>query len=57
VPADSKEKYTTIRQRPGLRDDRLRPPGSIKASDEILSDNGIRQRATDDLAAIWAKKK
>jgi S1-C subfamily serine protease len=54
---DSKEKYTTI-----LFDDRFSETivfdhqEVLKATDEILSDNGIRQRASDDLMAVWEKK-
>jgi hypothetical protein len=29
---------------------------ALRATDEILSDNGIRQQASDDLLAIWKKK-
>jgi len=29
----------------------------LKATDEILSDNGLRQQASDDLKSIWEKKK
>jgi hypothetical protein len=55
---DSKEKYTTI-----LFDDRasetivFNHQEALKATDEVLSDNGIREQASDDLAAIWSKKK
>jgi S1-C subfamily serine protease len=28
----------------------------LKATDDILSDNGIRQQASDDVAPIWTKK-
>jgi S1-C subfamily serine protease len=55
---DSKEKYTTI-----SFDDRASETivfdhqEALKATEEILSDNGIRQQASDDLAAIWAAKK
>ena len=30
---------------------------ALKATEEILSDNGIRERASDDLLSVWAKKK
>ncbi len=30
---------------------------ALKATDEILSDNGIREQASDDLTAVWTKKK
>ena len=55
---DSKEKYTTI-----SFDDRASETivfdhkEALNATEEILSDNGIRQQASDDLAAIWSKKK
>ncbi len=55
---DSKEKYTTI-----VFDDRASETivfdhqEALKATDDVLSDNGIRQQASDDLAAIWATKK
>jgi S1-C subfamily serine protease len=55
---DSKEKYTTI-----SFDDRASETivfdhqEALKATDDVLSDNGIRQQASDDLAAIWAAKK
>ncbi len=55
---DSKEKYTTI-----VFDDRASETivfdhqEALKATEEVLSDNGIRQQASDDLAAIWARKK
>src|SRR5262249_45497602 len=54
---DSKEKFTTI-----LFDDRasetivFNHKEALKATEEVLSDNGIRQQASDDLAAIWARK-
>jgi len=55
---DSKEKYTTI-----LFDDRASETivfdhqEALKATEEVLSDNGIRQPASEDLAAIWSQKK
>jgi S1-C subfamily serine protease len=55
---DSKEKYTTI-----TFDDRasetmvLDHQEALRATEEVLSDNGIRQQASDDLLAIWAAKK
>ena len=30
---------------------------ALKATDEILSDNGIREQASDDLICGWSKKK
>jgi S1-C subfamily serine protease len=55
---DSKQKYTTIRF-----DDRQSETivfdhqEALRATEEILSDNGIRQQCSDDLASVWAKKK
>jgi S1-C subfamily serine protease len=55
---DSKEKYTRI-----LFEDRASETivfdhqEALRATDDVLSDNGIRQQASDDLAAVWAKKK
>jgi hypothetical protein len=54
---DTKEKFTTIDF-----DDRFSETivfnhqEALKATDEILSDNGIRQQASDDLMAIWKKR-
>ena len=51
---DTKSKYTTI-----AFDDRFSETivfdhqEALKATDEILSDNGIRQQASDDLIAVW----
>ena len=58
VLRDSKEKYTTIRF-----DDKysetivFNHQDALKATEEILSDNGIREQASDDLASVWSKKK
>ena len=58
VLRDSKLKYTTI-----LFDDKFSETivfdhqEALKATDEILSDNGIREQASDDLDAVWTKKK
>jgi len=58
VLRDSKQKFTTIRF-----DDKhsetivFDHQQALKATDEILSDNGIREPASEDLAAVWAKKK
>lgn len=55
---NSKEKYTRI-----VFDDRASETivfdhqEALKATEDVLSDNGIRQQASDDLAAIWARKK
>ncbi len=54
---DTKDKYTSIEF-----DDRFSETivfdhqEALKATEEILSDNGIRQRASDDLMAVWDKK-
>ena len=55
---DSKEKYTVIRF-----DDKFSETiifnhqEALKATEEILSDNGVRQQGSDDLIAVWSKKK
>jgi S1-C subfamily serine protease len=55
---DSKEKYTTI-----SFDDRASETmvfdhkEALAATEEVLSDNGIRERASDDLMAVWTAKK
>jgi S1-C subfamily serine protease len=51
---DSKEKYTTI-----SFDDRASETmvfdhqEALRATEEVLSDNGIRQQASDDLLGVW----
>ena len=54
---DSKEKYIAItfddRNSETLVFDRLE---TLKATDEILSDNSVRQQASEDIAPIWSKK-
>jgi hypothetical protein len=58
VLRDSKEKFTTI-----SFDDKFSETivfnhqDVLKATDEILSDNGIREQASEDLSAVWSKKK
>jgi S1-C subfamily serine protease len=55
---DSKQKYTTI-----LFDDKFSETivfdhqEALRATDDVLSDNGIREQASDDLISVWAKKK
>jgi S1-C subfamily serine protease len=55
---DSKEKYTTI-----SFDDKasetmvFNHKDALDATEEVLSDNGIRERASDDLLSIWSGKK
>jgi S1-C subfamily serine protease len=54
---DSKEKYITItfddKNSETIVFDRLE---TLKATDEILSDNSVRQQASEDIAPIWSKK-
>jgi hypothetical protein len=55
---DSKEKFTTI----GFADRYsetivFNHKEALQATEEILSDNGIRELASDDLASVWSKKK
>ena len=58
VLRDSNQKFTVIRF-----DDKasetivFNHQEALKATEEILSDNGIRERASDDLLSVWAKKK
>ncbi len=58
VLRDSKEKFTRI-----SFDDKFSETmvfdhqDALKATDEILSDNGIREQASEDLSAVWSKKK
>jgi S1-C subfamily serine protease len=55
---DSKDKFTRI-----VFDDKFSETivfdhqEALKATDEILSDNGIREQASDELTAVWSKKK
>ena len=54
---DSKDKYTTItfddRNSETLVFDRLE---TLKATDDILSDNSVRQQASEDITPVWTKK-
>ena len=58
VLRDSHQKFTTIRF-----DDKasetivFNHQEVLKATEEILSDNGIRQQASDDLSSVWSRKK
>ena len=58
VLRDSKEKFTTI-----VFNDKFSETivfnhqDALKITDEILSDNGIREQASEDLTAVWSKKK
>jgi S1-C subfamily serine protease len=55
---DSKQKFTTIRF-----DDKFSETivfdhqEALRATDDVLSDNGIRQQSSDDLTSVWTKKK
>jgi S1-C subfamily serine protease len=55
---DTKEKFTTI-----SFDDKASETivfdhkAALSATEDVLSDNGIRQRASDDVTAVWDKKK
>jgi S1-C subfamily serine protease len=55
---DTKEKYTTI-----AFNDRFSETivfdhhEALRATEEVLSDNGIRQQASDDLTEVWKKSK
>ncbi len=55
---DSKEKFTTI-----LFDDKMSETivfnhqEALKATEDILSDNGVRQQASEDLIPVWTKKR
>ena len=55
---DSKEKFTRIQF-----DDKMSETivfnhqEALKATEDILSDNGVRQQASEDLLPVWSKKK
>jgi S1-C subfamily serine protease len=58
VLRDSKEKFTTIRFNDKFSETIVfNHQEALKATDEILSDNGIREQASEDLTAVWSKKK
>jgi len=58
VLRDSKQKFTTIRFADKISETMVFDhQEALKATDEILSDNGIREQASDDLTAVWTKKK
>jgi S1-C subfamily serine protease len=58
VLRESKEKYTTLRFADKLSETIVFDhQEALKATDEILSDNGIREQSSDDLQAVWTKKK
>ena len=53
---DTKTKYTTISYNDRFSETMVFDHQQVlKATDEILSDNGIRQQASDDLMAVWRK--
>ena len=54
---DSKEKSTTISfDDKGSETIVFDHKEALAATDDVLSDNGIRQRASDDLTAVWEAK-
>ena len=54
---DSKERFTIISfDDKGAETIVFDHKEALAATDEVLSDNGIRQRASDDLMAVWEKK-
>jgi S1-C subfamily serine protease len=58
VLRDSKQKFTTIRFADKFSETMVFDhQEALKATDEILSDNGIREQASEDLTAVWTKKK
>jgi S1-C subfamily serine protease len=58
VLRDSKQKFTTIRFADKFSETIVfNHQDALKATDEILSDNGIREQASEDLTAVWSKKK
>jgi S1-C subfamily serine protease len=57
VLRDTKEKYITISFSDKYSETIVFDhQEALRATDEILSDNGIRQQASDDLLAVWKKK-
>ena len=54
---DTKEKYTTISfDDKGSESIVFDHKEALAATEDVLSDNGIRQRASDDLSTVWAAK-
>ena len=54
---DTKEKYTTISfDDKGSETIVFDHKEALAATEDVLSDNGIRQRASDDLSAVWSAK-
>jgi hypothetical protein len=55
---DTKEKYVTISFDDHASETIVFNRREIlAATDEILTDNGVRQQASDDLRAVWDEKK
>jgi S1-C subfamily serine protease len=55
---DSKEKYTVIHfVDKNAETIVFNHQEALRATEEILSDNGVRQLASDDLIAVWSQKK
>jgi len=54
---DTKEKYTTISfDDKGSETIVFDHKEALSATEDVLSDNGIRQKASDDLTAVWSGK-
>ena len=54
---DTKEKFTTISfDDKGSETIVFNHKEALAATEEVLNDNGIRQRASDDVAAVWEGK-
>ena len=54
---DTKEKYTTISfDDKGSETIVFDHKEALAATEDVLSDNGIRQRASDDLSSVWTAK-
>jgi S1-C subfamily serine protease len=57
VLRDSKEKFTTISfDDKGSETIVFNHKDALAATDDILNDNGIRSRGSDDILAVWNKK-
>jgi hypothetical protein len=54
---DTKEKYVTLAFADRFTETIVFDhKEALQATEEILSDNGIRQQASDDLLAVWKRK-
>ena len=54
---DCKEKYTTISfNDKGSETIVFNHLDALSATEDVLNDNGIRQRASDDIAPLWSAK-